>query len=150
MSDALIRVKLEPDLKIWTPTGMVDPRTRAAERAVKEYDSNLFLARHEVTGDWCAFMSHNPFTGEHAPFPVVGFGRELPSADDVREALTRADTARHGQRILDEANRTNDALQEPGRRAADDAAGITAEALEWGHRKLGSHPSPRIFVPRSV
>lgn len=145
----LAAIKQDENLKIWTPRGMVDPKLRAAQRVVEQYDPNLMLARHEGTGDWCVFLTEkaSPFG---LPFPVIGLGPELPPPDEIEKRLMQADTARRGREILDQLERKNAAIKADREARMDDASGIAAEALEWGFRKQGAHPSPRIFVPRSL
>ena len=93
------------------------------------------------------YLKKGPF-GE--PFPVIGLGPDLPSNEEIRSKLERADTARRGEQILREMNAHNAKIKEPTDKAADEATGLGAEALEWGFRFQGVHPSPRIFVPRGV
>jgi hypothetical protein len=147
MSD-LIAVKQAPELRLWTPQGVVDPTTSRAKRVVEQYDERLMLARHEGTGDWCVWLKKGPFGGE--PFPVVGLGKELPDPETLERRLMQADTARHRDKILRDMNANNERIRAAEREAADQASGIAAEALEWGFRKEGAHPSPRIFVPRNA
>ena len=150
MSDGLLQAKRDPEPRIWTPGGMVDPEIRAAERVVTQYDERLMLARHELTGDWVVWLKPraNPFG--NAPYPVVGLGSSLPAPAEIEHRLKRADTARRGDEILREMDEANARLKAERNRAADEGSGIAAEALEWGFRKEGAHPSPRIFVPRSA
>jgi hypothetical protein len=132
---------------IWLPgQGVVDVRIRAAQRAVKEYDERLELARHEITHDWVIFVTLD----NGNLYPVIGLGRELPHPDYIKERLWKADTRRHGEKILHEVNRRNEEIRQNRRRPAQDATGNMAEALEWGYRKMGAHPRPRIFVPRGI
>ena len=143
-----MRVKAAPETRLWIPGhGLVEAGIARASKAVEQYDERLMLARHEVTGDWCVFLKKGPF-GE--PFPVIGLGRDLPSPEQITERLQAADTARRGEKILREMNAHNARLKAPIDDAADTASGIGAEALEWGFRKQGAHPIPRIFVPRSA
>ena len=143
-----MRVKQASDTRLWVPGhGLVEASIARASKAVDEYDEALMLARHELTGDWCVFLKKGPF-GE--PFPVVGLGRDLPGPQEIQRRLYHADAKRRGNEILDQINRHNDELQQPGRDSADTAEGIAAEAYEWGFRKMGAHPTPRVFVPRSV
>jgi hypothetical protein len=148
LSDALIRVKTAADTRLWIPGhGLVEAGIARASKIVEDYDEKLMLARHEVTGDWCVFLKKGPF-GE--PFPVIGLGKELPSSQEITDKLLAADTSRRGDQILRDLNAHNERLREPKRSAADTASGIAAEALEWGFRKQGAHPIPRIFVPRTA
>lgn len=148
MSDSLTRVKQAADQRLWLPRhGKVDVKTSACIRTVENYDEALMLGRHEQTGDWCVFLKRGPF-GE--PFPVLGLGRELPAPEEIRERLIKADTKRQGTRVLDEIEREQADRSAALEARASEASGVTAEAYEWGHRRMGSHPSPRIFVPAGI
>jgi hypothetical protein len=114
-------------------------------RAVQEYDERLVFGRNEF-GDWCVSVMM-PRGSDYPYANVIGFGTEIPNIDEVMHRVRAADTRRHGQEILTAALRHNEALRDPARRAADDGAQAAAEAIEWGHRKMGTHPNPRIFVP---
>ena len=82
-----------------------------------------------------------------APVAVIGFGKTIPTPEEAVERGDRANTRRHGSAILNKMNRGNEEIREAQRKATDDAAEIAAEILEYGYRKMGAHPSPRIFVP---
>lgn len=145
MSESLVRVKSAPELRLYVPgQGMLSVAESRAKRAVEEYDERLMLARHELTGDWCVFLQNGPF-GE--PYPVIGLGQDLPHPDDIKKRLYQADAVRRGEEILDQINRHNESIQQRIEDAASEGSGIAAEALEWGFRRMGSHPHPRIFVP---
>jgi hypothetical protein len=132
---------------IWLPgSGVVDIQIRNAQRAVKDYDERLELARHEITRDWVVFVT---LENGHL-YPVIGLGKDLPHPDAIRERLWKADTKRHGEKLLHQINRRNEELRRKRRAPSREAAGIAAEAFEWGYRKMGVHPSPRIFVPRGI
>lgn len=131
--------------QLWLPgQGFVPPHIRAAESAVKEYDADLMLGRHEQTGEWVVLLTRGP---EGRPFPVFGLGIELPAPEQIKQRLYESDTRRNGREIVRQIVRRQEDAREERRRKAEDASGQGAEAFEWAHRKLGSHPSPRIFVP---
>lgn len=137
-----------PGHQLWLPgVGVAPLSVRAASKAVKEYDAGLALGRHEQTGDWVVFIVDGP---EGRPFPVFGLGRELPGADEIKRRLYLADTKRRGGKIVADIERRNDVKRAELRLKSDDAAGIAAEAFEWGHRQMGTHPNPRVFVPNSI
>lgn len=147
MSEVLERVR-EHEQRLWVPgRGVVDLRIERIQRAVEAYDSRLVLARHELTGDWVIFVKLGP----DDLYPVIGLGPELPrSPEEVTQRLARADSRRHTESLLDQINRRNEAIRKAKRDAADEAIGETAEWFEWGYRREGWHPSPRIFVPSDI
>lgn len=146
-----MRAKKAP-LRLWTPAGEHDLTTAPARRVVEQYDENLMLARNVDTGDWCVYLKPraNPFGQTDKPFPVIGLGPELPSPETIQRRLYQADAKRRGDQILNDMNSHNESLMQPKRIAADTGTGIAAEVFEYGFRKMGAHPIPRVFVPRSV
>ena len=145
MSNSLSRVKQAADQRLWLPRhGRVDTKTSACIRVVENYDEALVLGRHELTGDWCVFLKQDPFS---EPFPVLGLGLELPTPEQLSKRLVQADTKRQGSRVIDEIEREHADRRAVLEDRASDATGITAEAYEWGHRRMCSQPHTRIFVP---
>lgn len=129
--------------KLYIPgQGYVDLHLRRAMKAVEDYDDRLILAKHEITGDWVAFIQLGP----DRMFPVIGFGRELPHPDEIRRILEQADTHRHGDRVLTEIQRENDRLQAEKRKAAAEAIEEAAEYADFGFRKYRGL-KPQIFIP---
>jgi hypothetical protein len=117
---------------------------RTALKTVEEYDDDLTIGRHEQTGEWVVLLKRGP---EGRPFPVFGLGIELPAPEQIKKRLYESDVRRNGAEIVRQITRKTELAQAEGRRVASEASGHAAEALEWGHRKMGAHPSPRIFVP---
>jgi hypothetical protein len=142
MTDVLSRIAHE-EQKLYIPgQGYVDLHLRRAMKAVEEYDDRLILAKHEVTGDWVAFIQLGP----DRMFPVIGFGRELPHPDEIRRILEQADTHRHGDRILRQIRETNDRIQREKRARATEAIEEAAEYADFGFRKYAGL-KPQIFIP---
>jgi len=130
---------------IWTPDlGTVPISAVSASNAVSDYDPDLMLGRFENTGEWAVFIKNGPHGG---PFPVFHLGRELPPYDLIQKKLYESDVRRHGHKLVETIQRRNDARTKALDDAAHEAAEETAEAIEWGFRKFGKHPNPRIFVP---
>lgn len=130
---------------LWIPgRGELAMGELAAARAVEEYDPELMLGQDRRSGDWVVLIKRDP------PYPVFGLGPTLPSPDEIKRRLYQADTKRHGGKLADELDRANERAKQELRDRADDATGEVAEALDWGFRKLGSHPFPRIFIPKGV
>jgi hypothetical protein len=130
---------------LWIPgRGELALDERAAARAVEEYDADLMLGQDRRTGDWVVLIKRDP------PYPVYGLGPRLPSPDEIKRQLYTADVRRHGGKIVEGLERVNSQLRKELRDRASDSTGEAAEALEWGFRKLGAHPFPRIFIPKGV
>jgi hypothetical protein len=142
MSDSLKRIANE-EQKLYIPgQGYVDMHLKRAMKAVEDYDDRLILARHEGTGDWVAFIQLGP----DRMFPVIGFGKDLPQPDDIRRTLERADTHRHGDKLLRQIQETNDRLQREKRAAVNEAIEEAAEYADFGFRKFRGL-KPHIFIP---
>lgn len=123
--------------------GAVDSDVLAVDRTVNEYDERLYFDRNSETGDWCIYLKT---VAREPDLPILGF-QEIPHPEDALKRLYQADSLRHGEEILDGMRRRNHDALAPLRQKTDDAAGQLAEGLEVLHRKMGSHPNPRIFVP---
>lgn len=131
--DIMNRVKTAERTAIWTPEGNVPLDVLAAQRAVTEYNENLILGKHLLTGDWCIWIKQGP---DKPPFPVIGIGPDLPTPEVLTERLYKADTRIHGDRILTDMLKANEAHEKEQRRASDEATGIAAEAYEWAGRDI--------------
>lgn len=128
--DIMQRVK-EHDPRIWTPGG-TDPEVLAA-RMVNQYDANLELGRHTMTGDWCIWLKRGP---NEAPYPVLGIGPNLPAPEVLVERLRAADSRVHGDAMLQRMNAQNEALRKEQAYEAEQASGIMAEALDWARTDI--------------
>lgn len=126
--------------------GEVDPNVTAAQRVVREYDERLELARHEITGDWVVFIKLDRDT----LYPVIGIGPELPAnAEDLRQRLMKADSKRHGDKLLRDINEHNERIRRASRARALEADEAMAEGLEWGFRREGVL-TRKTFIPRDL
>jgi hypothetical protein len=132
---------------IWIPgAGMVDMNVRRVQAAVEEYDESLRFGRNEDTGQWCVYK----LMGSSAPpVPILAFDN-IPHPDDVFRRLYQTDALRHGAEILDQMNRENEDLRKPFEDAANEGAGIAAEAFEWGTRMAKGAEAHKIIVPMTV
>jgi hypothetical protein len=134
--------------QVWLPgQGLVPTYLRQAMKAVEEYDDGLSLGRHEHTGEWVVMLKRGPMTEPH---PVFGLGVELPAPEEIKKRLYQADVRRHGGKIAQALDRADAARRKKARDEVNDQTGVAAEAMEWAHRKMGTHPAPRIFVPKGV
>jgi hypothetical protein len=117
------------------------------DRAVKEYDERLFFARNADTRDWCVFIKM-PMPQE--PYPVLGFGDNIPPLDEVMRLVYRSDTHRHGWAIYDEVMKSQEDYKKQFRVAADDATEESAEVVEHFLRKHGKSPVIKEFISKDI
>lgn len=123
--------------------GMVDSEEFAVDSALNEYDERLYFGRNQETGQWCAYLKTPPSDPD---IPIFGWDY-IPDPYDALRRIHQSDSLRHGDEILDRIDRENRERNRPYEEAVEDATGQLAEAFEWGHRKMGNHPTSRIFVP---
>ena len=131
--------------ELWTPQGVLGTDESAAMRAVEEYDSDLTLAQNKETGEYVVALKDRGPDGQ--PFPVFSLGTRLPGPDEITRKLYNSDVRRHGGKIAQQIDRINAAKQKENELRADEGTQAAAEAYEWAFRKMGAHPTPRIFVP---
>jgi hypothetical protein len=133
--------------RLWVPSGQRDVRALQAAKAVREYDADLALGFNETINQWAVFKKTGP---DGQPFPVFGLGYELPTPEKIKESLYKADVRRHGAKIVSDVEAHNARVRAEQQYKTDQATAAVAEAFEWGFRKQGVHPNPRIFVPKGV
>lgn len=117
--------------------GMVDSRVYKVDAAVKAYDSRLMFGKHPESGDYCVFIEL-PRPAE--PYPVIGFGQEIPEPSRVVERLQRADTMRNGEAIYKDMIRSQKAYRDNLEYNTDQAGEESAEVIEHFMRKEGKSP----------
>ena len=117
------------------------------DRAVREYDERLFFARNADTRDWCVFIT---MPRPEPPYPVIGFGSELPPVDEVMRLVHRSDTKRHGWQIYDEIIKSQEDYKKRFRDAADEATEESAEVVEHFLRQHGKSPVIKEFIGHDV
>lgn len=129
---------------LWLPgAGMVPVDQLEARRAIQDYAHDLDLAQDQRNGQWVVVMEGND--GE--PFPVFGLGHELPGRDRITELLYKHDVRRHQGKLAATILKRQDAKRKALEADRNAETSVAAEAIEFGFRKQGAHPSPRIFVP---
>jgi hypothetical protein len=105
---------------------------------------------NEATGQWCIFLKHGATElAQHADLPILGFSH-IPHPEDAIKRLYNSDARRRGQEIVDAIQRDNDELKRQADQRAKEASDATAEAFEWGFRKMGAAPVTKIFVPTDI
>lgn len=136
-----------PREALWLPSAHLGSFEKAAAKAVEDYDSTLTLGQRRDTGEWLVFKKNGP-GGE--PFPVLGLGNHLPSADEVTKKLYTCDVRRHGEKIFRDIQRRNDERAAAMKYEQSEKVGVMAEHLDHAFRQQGVHPSPRIFLPAGI
>lgn len=135
-------------MKLYIPgQGNVDINAFKINNAVKTYDERLFFARNENTGDWCVYVT---MPRPEAPYPVIGFGNEIPSIDTVMSRVSRADTMRVGWQIFDEIQKSQEDYKKQFVYAADQASEESAEVVEHFLRKHNKSPVVKVFMNKEV
>jgi len=130
------RVAEAPEVRIWTPEGDIPADVVRVKAAIEQYDPNLTLGRHILTGDWVIWLKQGP---DKPPRPVIALaqrGQPLPDAETVTARLRAADTRIHGDAILTRMRAENDALRQKESYEAEEATGTLAEALTWAHTDI--------------
>ena len=117
--------------------GMVDTGVYRVDAAVKAYDSRLMFGQHPETGDYCVFVE---LPRPNEPYPVIGFGSEVPDPDKVVERLQRADTMRNGDAIYREVVRSQESYRKDLEYKTDQAGEESAEVIEHFMRREGKSP----------
>ena len=117
------------------------------DRAVREYDERLFFARNDDTRDWCVFIT---MPRPEPPYPVIGFGSELPPVEEVMRLVRRSDTKRHGWKIYDEIVQSQEDFKKQFRVKADEATEESAEVVEHFLRQHGKSPVIKEFISHDV
>jgi hypothetical protein len=105
--------------------------------ALKDYDEKLMFARNEETGDWCVYsrMPH-----PEPPFPVFGFGPELPDKQIVLDRVKSGDLRRNSDRIYNEIVKSQEKYRADLAYKGDQASGESAEVVEKFMRIHGKSP----------
>ena len=134
--------------KIWIPgRGEYDTRAYRVDKAVNEYNDRLFFDKNMDTGDWCVFVR---MPSPEPPVPVHGFGQSIPEPEVVVKKIWESDSARHGEKILDEFIKSQERFIAEKRYAADEATGDSAEHIEHLMRKHGKSPVIKSFSKEGV
>lgn len=129
--------------------GNVDPDVYRAHLVAHEYDDRLTFRVNEQTGDYCVFVkTPRPHSEDNPPeVPVLGFGKTIPSRDELLRKLDDADTLKHGDRLLRRIRKNNEAVLAQNKYKADQRIGEAAELMERPLRLEAMAPF-RSFRPR--
>lgn len=135
---------------VWTPPRAYDRLAAEVSKAVREYDDRLGFGQNPDNGQWCIFMRQGTTEETRGgDLPILGF-QTIPSPDEAKKKLYQTDARRRGEEILNALNRHNEQVEQRFEDAASEASGEAAEAMEWFNRQMGTHPVPRVFIPKGV
>lgn len=130
-------------MRLFIPNqGVVDSRAYLVDAAVKQYDERLMFSRNADTGDWCVFID---MPRPEPPYPVLGFGDDIPDPEIVVDRLRRGDTLRSGDRIYNEIVKSQEAYRSSLKYNADQAVDESVEVIEHFMRKEGKSPIVKSF-----
>ena len=122
--------------------GVTDTSAYRVDRAVNEYDERLMFSRNEETGDWCIFIK---MPRPAQPYPVLGFGNNIPTVDEALYRLRSTDTMRSGEAIYRDMIRSQEQYRANLKSKTDEAAEESAEPVEFLMRKEGKSPIVKVF-----
>ena len=125
--------------------GSMDIKAWRVDAAVKDYDERLMFAKNEETGDWCIFIK---MPTPAAPYPVLGFGDNIPTVDEARQRLRSTDTMRSGEAIYRDMVRSQEKYRANLKSKTDEAAEEAAEPIEFLMRKEGKSPITKVFYSK--
>jgi hypothetical protein len=120
----------------------MDTKAWRVDQAVNAYDERLLFAKNEETGDWCVFIR---MPVPEPPYPVCGFGNDIPEVDDVMLRIRQADTLRNGEAIYRDVVRSQNKYRSALEYNTDQAASESAEVVEHLMRKHGKSPIIKSF-----
>src|SRR3954464_7857886 len=90
---------IDPHLVYVEGRGVMDPETAALDKQVKDYDERLSYGQHPETRDWVVTQDvpHMSAYGQIGAKSVVvfGFGKRVPSRDEMTKMLFKTDTYRN-------------------------------------------------------
>ena len=131
-------------MNIWLPhKGDTNIAAWKVDAAVSKYDERLMFGRNEDTGDWCIFIKMpRPAT----PYPVLGFGKDIPNASEALNRLRLSDTMVHGDAIYRDVVKSQRKFKEQFEYRANEASGDSAERVEHMMRKRGDSPIIKVFI----
>ena len=105
--------------------------------SLKRYDDKLMFARNEETGDWCVY-SRMPYP--EPPYPVFGFGQELPEVHVVMDRVKSGDLRKNSDRLYNEIVKSQEKYRADLQYKGDQASGESAEVVEKFLRIHGKSP----------
>ncbi len=90
--------------------GHMDTTLFNIDRALHQYDENLYLKFNDEQQEWCVYVKV-PRDSDIPDVPVLGLGHEKPHKDYVMEKIHKMDTKTHAKNMLTEIDRHNDRIK---------------------------------------
>lgn len=131
---------------LWVPSISFGREARAVNKVVNQYDERLSFGFNEENQDWCVFIKVEH--GDRPEVPILGFGSRVPTPDEALERLFKTDALRHGDYILTQMRKENEAKQQALRDATDAATTEAAEKIEFANRRHGINDQDRFFTKK--
>jgi hypothetical protein len=123
--------------------GITDLTAIRIDKAVRHYDRYLRFGYNPENQDYILYVvmprdfdSYYFIDGEPA-YPVIGFGKEIPSEDHVLARLRASDVRKRGVDVLNALNRHNEQLRRANDLVAAGPVEEAAERIEHLVRSLG-------------
>lgn len=112
----------------------------ASYRAAKQYDDRLVFKFNPENQDYIIQIRTDQSDGMPRLKTVLGFGRKLPTPDEVTKTLDGADGWKHGDRVLREMDEREAQRKKNNQWLRDEIAGEAAERMEKVLRRDGRSP----------
>lgn len=126
-------------------TGEMDKDHYYSWKAAKQYDDRLILRFNPAGGDYIIQIRTDMSDGMPRLKTVLGFGKKLPTPDEVTKALYESDGWKHGDRVLREMDEREAVKKKNNQWLRDEIAGDAAERIEKVLRKDGKSPVVKSF-----
>lgn len=125
-------------MRLWLPGyGVADSKAIRVSDALNAYDERLMFAKNEDTGDWCVFVR---MPRPQPPFPLMGFGDNIPDPEVVLARVQEGHLVRNKERIWREITDSQKKYREELNYRGDQASEESAEVVEHFLRKHGKSP----------
>lgn len=130
-------------MQIYIPgRGSVDSNVFKVDQAVNKYNERLSFGLNEETQEYCVFMR---MPSPEPLLPILGFGRVVPHPDLACKRLWESDTMIHGDKILNDILKSQEAYRATLRYNAEQASGDSSERVEQFLRGKGHSPVVKVF-----
>lgn len=109
-------------------------------KAAKDYDARLVFKFNPPNGDYILQVRTDMSDGMPRLKTVLGFGKRLPTPDEVTKTLYESDGWRHGDRVLREMDAREAVKKKNNEWLRSEIAGEAAERIEKVMRRDGKSP----------
>ena len=111
-----------------------------AYRAAKEYDERLVFSWNPDGQDYVLYIKTDMSDGMPRLKKVLGFGRECPSPDKIKETLYESDGWKHGDKVLREMDAREKTRTKNSTMVREAIAEEAAVRIEHTLRRDGKSP----------